>query len=137
MTIDSDGPRKHRIQVQVRFGDTDMMGHVNHVSLVQYFETARLTFLESLGLAPRNGILARVAVDFRRQVQVDDQVYVDTWVTKIGRTSFTLSQTIVANETGAANSDSVMVMFDYDTQRPVAVTDGFRSALDGFRVGSS
>ena len=118
--------------IQVRFGDTDMMGHLNHVSLVQYAETARLDFLGSLGFTAGNGILARVTIDFRRQVHVTDKVRVETRVAKIGRTSFTAAQVIRADDAVAAEVESVMEMFDYGTQRPVAISDSMRAGLEHF-----
>ena len=108
----------HRIDIQVRFSDTDALGHVNNVSFVAYAETGRLGFAAILGPAARSLILAHLAVDFRRQVKFGDAVHVDTWVERVGTTSVTLLQVIRAGDAVAADVRSVVVSFDYKAQRP-------------------
>ena len=134
MTAQPEKPLVHRTPIQVRFGDTDMMGHLNNVSLVQYSETGRLDFLGTLGFTAGDGILAHVAIDFRRQVHVTDSVRVETCVAKIGRTSFTVAQVIVANDQVSADVVSVMVMFDYASQHPVALSAEMRAGLERYQA---
>ena len=40
----------HRTDIQVRFGDTDALGHVNNASFAAYAELARLDFFPSRSL---------------------------------------------------------------------------------------
>ncbi len=41
----------HELEVNVRFSETDALGHVNNTSYFVYLEEARLKFFEALGLA--------------------------------------------------------------------------------------
>jgi acyl-CoA thioester hydrolase len=124
--------RTHRTDVQLRFGDTDALGHINNASFASYAELGRLDFLSTLGGSVRSLILASLYIDFRRQVALGDRVRVESWVEKLGRTSMTLAQTIYANDARAADVKSVVVHFDYDTNTAKELTEGMREVLDPF-----
>jgi acyl-CoA thioester hydrolase len=119
----------HRIEIQVRFADTDAVGHINNATYATWTELARLRFLEESGSAPVNFILAHLSIDFRRQVDYTDAVQVESRVTAIGNASFTLAQVVYANGTVAAEVKSVIVSFDYQAQRSVPIPPTFREWL--------
>ena len=125
-------PRAHRVDVQMRFADTDALGHVNNGSFTVYAETGRLEFLRALGTEVRALILAHLAVDFRRQVRFGEPVAVDTWVERVGTTSVTLRQAVLASGRVAAEVRSVVVCFDYAAQRPTPWPDATRAALAAY-----
>jgi acyl-CoA thioester hydrolase len=123
----------HRTSVQMRFADTDALGHVNNGSFVVYTEIARLDFFRAIGSEVRSLILARIAVDFRKQVLFDAEVSVDTWVDRIGTTSVTLQQVIRANDVVATEIESVVVSYDYERQRSSPWTPETRATLERYR----
>jgi acyl-CoA thioester hydrolase len=122
----------HRIDIQMRFGDTDALGHVNNASFASYAEVARLDFLRCLGKSVRSLILASLYIDFRRQVGFDELVHVETWVERVGTTSITLTQTIFAAGERAADVKSVVVHFDYAKGKPRDLTAEMRDQLVPF-----
>ncbi len=122
----------HRTDIQVRFGDTDALGHVNNASFAAYAELARLDFLELFGGSVRSLILASLYIDFRRQVAFTDEVYVETVVEKIGTSSVTLAQTMFAAGERAADVRSTVVYFDYSTNKSRPLTDDMRAAVTPF-----
>lgn len=122
-------PSVHRLPIQVRFGDTDMFGHVNNASFSTYAEFGRLRFLASLGFPPGGLILARIALDFRRQLHYGAEAELETRVVRIGRTSLTLAQRLLAEGDVVCDVESVVVFFDYAAGRPTPVPDGLRAAL--------
>jgi len=130
MTDDAEPGGVHRVEIQMRFADTDALGHVNNGSFIVYAETGRLAFFGILGSAVRSLILAHVAVDFRRQVLFGASVVVDTWVEHVGRTSVTLRQLVRADGEMAAEVRSVVVSFDYVAQRPSPWIVESRAALE-------
>ena len=119
----------HRTDVQLRFADTDALGHVNNASFATFAEIARLDFLQRLGGSVRSLILASLHLDFRRQIKLGDSVYVETWVEKVGSSSVTLTQRVCANGENAADVKSVVVYFDYANQKSRPLTDDMRAAL--------
>ena len=122
-------PQAHRTDIQVRFNDTDALGHLNNTSYALYAEQGRVEFLRKFRDEGVNLILAHISLDFLRQVRFQDTVYVLTRIAKIGRTSVTLAQEIYGNDELAARSRSVVVMFDYHAQKPVPIADEVRTQL--------
>lgn len=121
--------RTHRVDIQVRFSDTDAMGHLNNTTFSTYAEVGRLAFFASLGEELRTMILARLATDFRRQVRLGEAVVVETQVERIGRSSIGLTQRILADGVLAADVKSVVVWFDYAAATAKAIPDEIRERL--------
>jgi acyl-CoA thioester hydrolase len=119
----------HHTRVQMRFADTDALGHVNNGSFVVYAENGRLEFLRDVGCDVQSLILAHLALDFRRQVSFGQAIVVDSWVEKVGTTSVTLRQLVRADGEVAADVRSVAVCFDYAAQRPTPWAPAVREAL--------
>ena len=124
-----DEPQIHRLQIQVRFGDTDALGHVNNASFAAYAEVARLNFLTLFGKSVRSLILASLYIDFRRQVKFDESVHVETRIQRIGTSSITLEQTVFAGDERAADIRSTVVYFDYANGKSRALTTEMRESL--------
>ena len=120
----------HRTDLQMRFSDTDALGHVNNVSFAAYAEAGRVEFLRRLGESVTSLILARVSIDFRRQIAFGEELHIDTWVESLGRSSIVLGQTLWANGQRAADINSVAVHFDYGTGKPVELTPEIRRVLE-------
>jgi acyl-CoA thioester hydrolase len=121
----------HELEIQVRFGDTDALGHVNNAAYATYAELGRIALMRRVRWDEGGPILARIAIDFHAQVRLGSRVVVTTKVTRIGRSSIGLHQEVQADGERAATVESVVVWFDYDAQRPVPVPDHVRSVLLG------
>jgi len=124
----------HQTELQMRFSDTDALGHVNNIAFASYAETGRVDFLKRLGHAVTSLILANVTIDYRRQISFGERLRIDTWVEALGTSSITLGQTIWANDERAADVKSVAVYFDYSTGKPIALTDAIRAVLEPMKV---
>ena len=128
----SGQPGVHRLEIQVRFGDTDALGHVNNASFASYTELARLDLLTCLGESVRSLILASLYIDFRRQIKFGERVHVETRIERLGTSSITLAQTIYADDEPATDVRSVAVYFDYTNGKSRALTEEMRDALAPF-----
>ncbi len=122
-------PSPHVIDVQMRFRDTDRLGHVNNATIATYAELGRLEFLMAAGAVVTSVILARLAIDYKAQILMHQHVQVATEVVRIGSSSITLHQQVTADGELAADIESVLVCFDYEAQRPVRVPDSLRQLL--------
>lgn len=130
---------RHRTPVEVRFRDTDAFRHVNNAVFFTYIEQARVRYLlhvlevdGEFGSLPL--ILARVAMDFRSQVRLGDEVVVESRVDSIGNSSFAMSHrvTVGPERRIAAEADSVLVTYDYANERPMRVPDPWRELLAAY-----
>lgn len=137
MNTESSVPRRHRTDIQVRFADTDAMGHLNNASYALYAETGRLDFFRAIGAALTSLILARLAIDFRRQVNYGEPVHVETWVERMGRSSISVAHTIVAAGQVVAEVSSVVVHFDYASSRAQDIPADLRDRLSAYVIGGT
>src|SRR5512146_3439604 len=143
---DLAGDFAHWHPVEVRFADTDAMGHVNNAAYLTYAEIARLAYYEQvtgepLPLATHGAeegmILAEIRITYRNQAFYGETLAVETRVDRIGRTSFTMVHRLSAPESryGPARliavADSVLVMYDYQDERPIPVSPELAAAIEG------
>jgi acyl-CoA thioester hydrolase len=136
-----------RRDVEVRFADTDAMGHVNNAAYLTYCEIARAAYYEAvtgrplaLGVhgAEEGMILAEVRVTFRAPAFHGETLAVETRVVRIGRSSFTMEHRISAPDSRygshrlVAVAESVLVTYDYTAERPVPVPDALVTGIESF-----
>ena len=88
----------------IRFGDLDILGHVNNVAYMVFFETGRVAFLEQLGMPPRDRedgpvfVLAHIAADYIEELYYPGTVDIGTSVRHVGGSSFHLGHAIFADD---------------------------------------
>jgi acyl-CoA thioester hydrolase len=126
---------RHRYECFVRFSDVDVYGHVNNVKYFEYYQEARLAFLKSLGRGEGEEgfslVVARLDVDYKRPVLFrPEPFFVESWVTRVGTSSFGLAAEIRDGDTVLARAQAVMVTFDLQAQRSRALTPGERARLE-------
>ncbi|WP_254185128.1 acyl-CoA thioesterase [Nocardioides panacis] len=131
---------RHVYDCHIRFSDVDIYGHVNNVKYFEYFQEARIAFLVSLGdpmLDPgadptMRQVVARIDVDYKRPILFRPEPYgVETWVTRIGTSSYDLACRIVdADGTVYSKAEVRLVAFDVSTQRSRPLRDTERSRLE-------
>lgn len=130
----------------VQWGDQDAFGHVNNTIYFRWMESARIEYFQQAGLGhlmSRQGvgpILAAIQCDFRRQLHFPDTMLISASVASIGRTSMKMVHRLysTAQQVLAAEGSSVLVMFDYQQQRPVLVSEAIRAAVESLeRRGKS
>src|SRR5260221_6322189 len=114
----------------VQWGDQDAFGHVNNVVYFRWMESARIEYFRQAAIGGMSNqgagpILASIKCDFRRQLTYPDTLLVTASVASIGRTSMKMVHWVYSTQQQAvaAEADSVIVMFDYTSQRPILVAD--------------
>ncbi|MBC3983722.1 acyl-CoA thioesterase [Streptomyces sp. AC536] len=120
---------RHKYACALRWSDMDAFGHVNNVVFLRYLEEARVDLMwrlaaEAEGDAFSGGsVVARHEIDYRRPlVHRHEPVLVETWVTKIGAASLTLSYEVKDEETVYVRASTVVVPYDLDAGRPRRLT---------------
>ena len=123
----------HWTTVTLRYCDQDSMGHVNNVSFAAYVEAGRVGF-EHAHMFPLLGkrqdfYLVNLTINYRRQLRYPGEVEIGTGVVKLGRTSITLAHGIFRDGELAADAQSIIVLGDLETERPIPFPDAARAAL--------
>jgi acyl-CoA thioester hydrolase len=125
----------HEKRIEIRWRDVDAYRHVNNAVYATYLEECRDEWLEvALGRegAVWDFVLARVAIDFRRELrQEDDAVLVRCRLERIGNSSVGTREEILKEDGQlAAEAEAVLVARDRETgrSRPLSATE--RTALE-------
>ncbi len=125
----------HEKQIEIRWRDVDAYRHVNNAVYATYLEECRDELSENVldGIGDVwDYVLARVAIDFRRELTLDDHaVVVRCAVERIGNSSITLREEIrtVSGEL-AAEAEAVLVARDPETGRSRALAEAERNAFE-------
>src|SRR5699024_7100833 len=130
---------QHETNVTVRFGETDLLGHVNNSSYFTYFEHARIQFFKALDASGgnlRRFILASTTCDFLAQAYFDQTLSIKTKVGKIGNKSCLLLHSIHDQKTDKpiAKGESTVVNFDFNEQKSKRIPDELREKLKPYMV---
>lgn len=116
------------------FYDTDALGHVNNTRLPAWFEWARndLFRLFTPDLDPRKWalIMARMDVEYRAELFYGEDIEIRTWLTRLGNSSFTVTQQAWQGGRLGAQGNTVMVHYDHTAKRAAPLPDAIRSELE-------
>ena len=127
--------------VQKRFSDVDSFLHVNNIWQQSYFDMGKTDFyttvLGTTGVFDKLRIItASTHTDYYDQVRLLDDIVVVTDISRIGTKSMTLHQRIMCGEKCLTESSSVMVAFDFELQKSVAMPEEWRSKLEEYLIHS-
>ncbi len=95
------------LPVRVYYEDTDFSGVVQHVAYLRFFERGRTEFLRARGInqsvlfaagAPFVFSVRKMSVDYVKPALMDDELCVETSVTKVGGASIEMAQRILRGE---------------------------------------
>jgi acyl-CoA thioester hydrolase len=82
----------HVTRMPIRWGDMDMMGHVNNAKYFTYIETARIDWFTSIGCEPNpkgeGPVLINASCTFLRQLEYPGEIEIRTFIGAFGRSSF-------------------------------------------------
>lgn len=123
--------------IQVRWRDTDSFGHVNNAVFASYLEVARVElWRERFGEGSSAGIpffIARLEIDYRRPIILDDPVEIGIRVGDLRGASFTFLYRIEIDGALSATASTVQVCVSADTGKPCRMPPWLRSGLAELR----
>ena len=127
----------HSMPIQLSWMDADAFGHVNNTMYFQYYDTAKMDYFRTV--CPE--IVGKVAIvtvhleaDFMHQVYTKEgEVNVQTAITHIGNSSFTIRQQLVGKD-GEVKciGETVMVLYDTTKGEKVDFTPEWRAMIERF-----
>jgi acyl-CoA thioester hydrolase len=119
----------------VPFGDVDMMGHVNNVRYLRYFENARVGHLQSLvgpwKYAEQSFILAHAEIDYKSPSEYRDELSVGVRVASVGNSSWVYEYEVtnVKEKRMVAVGKTVQVAYDYANGKSMPIPEAFKKKL--------
>ena len=129
------------MKLRIDWSEVDSFGHVNNLAILRYAQTARIHYMEQIGMMKFHEeqnigpVLASTHCQFRKQLYYPGQITIRSVVDHIKTTSFQMHPTIT-NEQGdcIAETRDVLVMFDYKRNVKHAIPELFRKQM-GFGQG--
>ncbi len=125
-----------KIDIQIRFADVDMLGHVNNVNLQHYFDLGKSDYFRTImhvgtDWSQQGLIAANTNTSYFIQTRLTDRIYVETSTERIGEKSLTLYQRIISHDDGSVRAESrtVLVAFNFARQESIPVPQEWRTAI--------
>ena len=111
----------HKKKIQIRFGDIDMMGHVNNGVQLSYLDLGRMDYFEKVYGQTINWndaalLVAHLEIDYLSPILLRDKIEVCTQIHKIGNKSVSMTQNIVDSNTGELKTKTTQVMVAYSQE---------------------
>lgn len=134
------------LNIDVRWGELDALGHVNNTVYFRWFEDVRIRIFQNLEISmDTNGvgpILASTTCDFGHPVTFPASLDVSGRIASIGTTSFVMEYIVHDASRVYAQGRGVIVMLDYKSGEKVKHGEELRRRLEtmmcgGDRIGSS
>ncbi|MBT8271985.1 MAG: acyl-CoA thioesterase [Bacteroidia bacterium] len=117
----------HKIQIRVRYGETDQMGVAYHGNYAQYLEMGRIEWLRQFGISYKkmeaDGIklpVISLSLNFKKSAGYDDLLTVVTQLKKIPTAKIEFTYDIF-NEKGEliTRAETTLAFIDVETERPM------------------
>ena len=124
---------KHWTSINLRYGDTDRQGHINNAVYCTLLESGRVGFLfdgQNSAAGPGTSfVIAKLSIDYLKEMHFPGLAEVGSRISKIGNSSFIVSQAIFYEGNCCSTGESIIVLLDEQTGKPTAISDEFRTRL--------
>ena len=129
-----DGEFRYRHPIEIRYNDTDALGHVNNAVYFSYFEMARGGYYTTVaghpfGTGPdaqaRTFVIAEAHITYRQPAFYGEALYCGVRVGWVSRSAFSFEyrMEIPASDLGearvVADGSTVQVFYDLERARPM------------------
>jgi len=118
-TIEYPFKFNHRMPVQIRFTDIDMLGHLNNSVYLQFMDLGKVAYFTAVNGGPVDLTKARVVIvnvncDFIAQTRIGERLEVLTLTESIGDKSLRLYQQVVNSDNGQIKCAATTIMAGID-----------------------
>lgn len=134
--------KTYTCEIQVRWGDSDRLGHVNNVLFVEYAQEARVKFFRdciwTAGVQATATVVRKMEIEYLRPVTDESgPLTAEVYILHIGNSSFEVRH-VMRDRHGhtCAVADSVLVGFDRKTDKSTPLADAVRTALGEYAVAA-
>lgn len=128
--------KRYRYDLQVRFRDTDALGHINNAVYHSYIEMCRTQWLDDalqcgiFSVGQRIPIiLARTEMDYLKQGRLHDRLHVELFISHIGEKSFHQRYEVKSQQQTIAVAKAVLVWFDFDANQSVGIPEDKKALM--------
>lgn len=123
---------RHETDIVLRWGDLDLLGHVNNVAYMTFFETARVELVREMGYADGShglgSVVVQANVSYKQSATYPGTLKVVTSISRLGNTSMEYHHVLQDSDGDTIYSEAFItcVWIDIQTNKPVAVPASVR-----------
>ncbi|KIP98361.1 MULTISPECIES: thioesterase family protein [Pseudomonas] len=132
---------RHFLPITTRWHDNDLYGHVNNVTYYSYFDSAVNTYLIEVGGLDIHrgevvGFVVSSSCDYFASIAFPERIEIGLRVGNLGNSSvqYELAVFKEGEQQACAAGRFVHVFVDRSSNRPVAIPQTLRLAMDALRV---
>ncbi|MBA2657419.1 MAG: acyl-CoA thioesterase [Tatlockia sp.] len=117
----------HQKIFSIEWGDMDALGHVNNGRYFDYFQEARIEWLQSIhfDMQQKTGpVVIQIACTFLKPVVYPATLILNSSLHSPGRSSFIIEHEIYQAETLMAQGSSKIVWVNYEKNKSVPLPEG-------------
>ncbi|NRF37379.1 thioesterase family protein [Pedobacter foliorum] len=114
---------KYKTNIETRFADFDMMGHVNNATYFTFMEIARAKYWKQAiqwDWKKTGVVIAQASLEYTTPVFLEDKISMYVRTSRIGKSSFDLEYLLIKMEHGkeviCSKGKTVCVAFDYEAK---------------------
>jgi acyl-CoA thioester hydrolase len=132
--------KSFQTNLEIRYRDTDSMGHVSSPIYYDYMQTAYLEYMHRILEIPKTDklphIMVKTSCEYIAQAKYGDKVAILSHVTKFGTKSFEMEHIMhIGDAEGVvmAKAISTHVMYDYEKQATQPVPESFKQTVMAYQ----
>lgn len=130
---------KYKTNIEHRFNDFDLMGHVNNAVYFSYMEIGRAKYWQHAidwDWQKTGVVVVNASIDYLCPIFPNDKVQMYVRTSRIGNSSFDLDYLIVKNSNGkevhCSKGKTTCVAFDYKERKPTPIPTRERAKMIAF-----
>lgn len=125
-----------QITIRIDWSELDLFGHVNNVAFHKYAQTARLNYVDAIGLMKLHQtqnigfMVAETNCQFKKELLFPGNINIQTQIDFVKNTSLAL-QHIMTNDIGelVAIARDVLVVFDFNKKEKVLIPEEIKAKV--------
>jgi acyl-CoA thioester hydrolase len=126
----------YEMQIPIRWGDMDAMGHVNNTVYFRFMEQARISWFDEMGFRPNPAgegpVIVNAACTFARQFEYPGTVLARHYVGALGRSSIMTYVDMLRTDDPDvvyAHGSAKVVWVNFQQQKSVPMPDTIRNLM--------
>jgi acyl-CoA thioester hydrolase len=130
---------KNTTELQIRFNDIDLAGHVNNAVFQYYYDLGKLRFFNNIfkntiDWQKKGFVLLKIEIEYLKPIYLDDNIEVLTKISEVKNKSIVIEQ--IVNEKGKTDMDliksraiSVMVAYDFIKRESMVIPESWKQMI--------
>lgn len=122
----------HEMAFDIAWGDMDALGHVNNARYFDYFQEARIRWLETIGLDLQQDIgpvVVHIACTYLKPIIYPATLSLKSKLHSLGRTSMMMDHDLYQNNQLMAQGTCKIVWIDYRRNQPIPFPEKIRNLV--------